>query len=372
MKRLLLITFCFSFLVSIQLSGQCGNLYIGGVIDGPLAGGTPKGIQFCASADIADLSIYGFGSANNGGGSDGQEFTFPDEAISAGDCFWVGSGTANWMTWFGFEPCYTSSAASINGDDALELFCSGTVEDLFGDIDVDGNGECWEYLDGWAVNNTGGSNGGTFNCADWDFSGANALDNEDDNATATDPYPTPDQVCPAPAVPVTLVSFSALSRDKEVQLSWATASEINNHYFEIQHSLDGINFGPIGTVEGNGNSSNLIDYAFVDNSPALASNYYRLKQLDFDGAFEYSKVISVRLNNKLYDIALTPSPVKEELFLSVTNDISLEIFSLSGVRVISVSNILGGSVDVSDLQSGIYLVRIQSQNEIITKKIIKQ
>jgi hypothetical protein len=142
-----------TFLLATQVGlAQCGNLYISAVFDGPLAGGTPKGVQLCATADIADLSLYGIGSANNGGGTDGVEFPFPPDALLAGECIWVGNEEAQFTNYFGFAPCYNTGAMSVNGDDAIELFCdpagdptnAGVVEDLFGDINVDGNGECWE------------------------------------------------------------------------------------------------------------------------------------------------------------------------------------------------------------------------------------
>jgi len=181
MKKLRLLFSVLTFLAVCTFitnaDAQCGNLYIAAVIDGPLGGGTPKGVQVCATSAIADLSIYGIGSANNGGGTDGEEFTFPAVALNAGDCVWVASEAANFMAYFGFMPDYTDGAANINGDDAIELFCMGNVEDVFGDINTDGNGECWEYLDGAATNNNMAPNGGTFSCSDWTFSGPNGLDN---------------------------------------------------------------------------------------------------------------------------------------------------------------------------------------------------
>ena len=131
------------------------DLVITGVVDGPLTGGVPKAVELCVLNDIADLSVYGIGSANNGGGSDGEEFTFPAEAVSAGTFLYVASEPSGFSSFFGFAPQYTSGAAAINGDDAVELFMSGSVADVFGDIDVDGNGQPWEYLDGWAYRHDG-------------------------------------------------------------------------------------------------------------------------------------------------------------------------------------------------------------------------
>lgn len=174
---------------------QCGDLYIEGVIDGPLGGGTPKGFHFCASAAIPDLSIYGIGVANNGGGSDGQEYTFPADALASGDCIWVASESPNFTTWFGFSPCYVDGIANVNGDDAVELFCSGSVVDVYGDVIPDGTGEPWEYLDSWANANDAVQNP-TYVVGEWTYGGPNALDGETDNATATTPYPDLSINCP--------------------------------------------------------------------------------------------------------------------------------------------------------------------------------
>ena len=80
------------------------NLLVSGVVDGPLTGGTPKAIEFFVLDDIADLSIYGFGSANNGGGSDGEEFTFPAVAATAGQYIYVASESAQFTNFFGVRP----------------------------------------------------------------------------------------------------------------------------------------------------------------------------------------------------------------------------------------------------------------------------
>jgi len=101
---------------------DCDALVLSGIFDGDLSGGTPKGVELYVLHDVADLSVYGLGSANNGGGSDGEEFTFPNDAVTAGTYIYVSTNTDSFMSWFGFNPTYTSGAMSINGDDAIELF----------------------------------------------------------------------------------------------------------------------------------------------------------------------------------------------------------------------------------------------------------
>lgn len=160
------------------------------VYDGPLSGGTPKGVEIFLLEDIADLSKLGIGAANNGDGSDGEEFTFPMISGNAGDYIYIASEATNFTSFFDFAPDYVSGSMSINGDDAIELFYNGLVIDVFGDINVDGNGEPWEYEDGWAFRNPGSAPAGSlFDINEWSFSGPNALDGETTNASATTPVP---------------------------------------------------------------------------------------------------------------------------------------------------------------------------------------
>jgi predicted extracellular nuclease/endonuclease I len=178
-------------LVALYASAvQANDLVITGVVDGSLSGGLPKAIEIFVINDIADLSSCGIGAANNGGGTDGQEITFNAGAATAGTYIYVASESAQFTSFFGFTPDYTSSSASINGDDAIELFCNGVVVDIFGDISVDGTGEPWEYKDGWAARIADtGPDDSVFQFSSWTFSGTNALDDETTNASATNPYP---------------------------------------------------------------------------------------------------------------------------------------------------------------------------------------
>ncbi|MCD2258859.1 HYR domain-containing protein [Psychroserpens luteolus] len=166
------------------------KLVISGVIDGPLSGGVPKAVELYVLSDIADLSEFGIGTSFNGNSSNGADFTFPSTSVSAGTYIYVASETTGFVNFFGFSPDYTSGALGVNGDDAFELFQNGTVIDSFGEIGVDGTGQPWEYLDGWAyrVSNTG-PDGDIFNLSNWTFSGTNALDGETENNTATTPFP---------------------------------------------------------------------------------------------------------------------------------------------------------------------------------------
>ncbi len=180
--------------ITVEAPVLTNALLIAGVFDAqPAAAGT-KGIELYALEDIADLSVFGLGSANNGGGSDGQEFTFPAVSVSAGDCFYVADDATKFADFFGFNADFiegsgSATATGINGDDAVELFENGVVIDVFGDINVDGTGEPWEHLDGWAYRkNATGPDGSTFVLDNWTFSGIDGLDGAPTNAEAPVPY----------------------------------------------------------------------------------------------------------------------------------------------------------------------------------------
>ncbi len=380
-KILLLLIVCITMLNS-GLFAQCGSLYISGVIDGPLSGGTPKGVLVCATADISDLSIFGIGVANNGGGTDGEEFTFPAVQLTNGDCVWVG-GTSNgglvgFNNWFGFDPCYSNNRIDANGDDAYELFCNGSVVDLFGDINTDGSGECWDFLDGWAQRTTVGQST-TFSCADWDFSGVNALDGETSNATAATPFPTPGQVdCTLIPLGVEWASFEVSLLDgQSISLSWKTISEENNSYFEVQHSIDGINFRAIDEVAGNGTTQLKQEYSYTHLTPANGTNYYRLKQVDFDGDFEYSDIRVVDID-RAGKIVINPSAAIAEITIQLTetegHNNLIGIYDMVG-RTVMMSNFDGAqnakTIDISNLEKGYYVVRVQAGNEIFTERFMK-
>lgn len=239
------------------------TLVISAAYDGPLSGGTPKGVELFAMYDIPDLSIYGIGSANNGGGTDGEEFSFPAVAVTAGTHIYVASEAPQFTSFFGFAPDYTTTAMSINGDDAIELFKNGQVVDVFGDINTDGTGEAWEYLDGWAYRVDGtGADGTNFNINNWTFSGPNALDGEANNGTATTPVPIGTFTTPGPGgVAVTLTVTDEGSNS-------ATCDAYVQVFDTLAPAVSCIAPGATFTLDGTGNltlTTGDIDNGTTDN-----------------------------------------------------------------------------------------------------------
>lgn len=116
-----------------------------------------KAVHLRATADIADLSVYSIGVANNGGGSDGIEYTFPAMAVAAGEDILLAREDVSISTYFSsciseFEHIIQTDAMNQNGDDAIELFSGTSVIETFGDPNVDGTGQPWEYSGSWAYN----------------------------------------------------------------------------------------------------------------------------------------------------------------------------------------------------------------------------
>jgi len=183
------------------------------------------------------------------------------------------------------------------------------------------------------------------------------------------------------ALPVELLDFTGFAREKNVQLDWLTASEINNDRFEIERSDNDLNFKKIGEVAGNGTTVDRHAYTFVDEEPFVGTNYYRLKQFDFDGQFEYSKTIGVNFNNKGQTIGnFYPNPsqagiVQLDYVADNSNDLNISVFNVSGNVIIQQRMLISNGknqlkFNFSELPSGIYFVQLENSNSTVYRKLI--
>ncbi len=169
------------------------------------------------------------------------------------------------------------------------------------------------------------------------------------------------------SLPVQLISFEAqLVNGSQVLLKWATASEINNRHFVVERSVDGNDFRPIGLVEGNGTTNLVNHYSLDDTDPFYGANYYRLKQVDYNGDSEYSQIETVIVSgDDIPDVIVYPNPVIHTTTLRVVTpfetDAQIEIISQSG-KIIKVITMEAGSnskqLDLSDYTAGIYYAYI--------------
>ncbi|ANQ47763.1 T9SS type A sorting domain-containing protein [Flammeovirga sp. MY04] len=172
-------------------------------------------------------------------------------------------------------------------------------------------------------------------------------------------------------LPVELVTFNAEVNDNdEVVLFWETATELNNSHFEIEASTDGRHFNKIGEVDGNGNSNVTIEYDFVvDHAHSVKYKKYRLKQVDFDGAFEYSNVVTINTHNLIHgtELSLYPVPAHGTIHARVSSDEDLEnasavILNALGVAVKTVDMHHMDTININDLNDGIYYLSISTHN----------
>lgn len=183
-------------------------------------------------------------------------------------------------------------------------------------------------------------------------------------------------------LPVEWLSFSGKNNGQQNLLEWSTATEINNDYFTLERSEDGYQFTEVTTVKGSGNSSNVKKYQAVDNEPINGINYYRLKQTDFDGVEKFAPNIVVLRNEKVVDYSVYPNPAINEvaIYSEVDNQelVNVSVVDISGRRVIekkSYSIKSGGfvSIDISQLQEGVYFINIEAENSstVVKKKFVK-
>jgi hypothetical protein len=175
-------------------------------------------------------------------------------------------------------------------------------------------------------------------------------------------------------LPIELISFDGKANGSENILNWTTGSEINNDYFTVLRSKNGIDFESIGSVDGSGNSTNTMNYNFVDEQPYNGYNYYQLQQTDFDGQSALSRIVSIlNSSSRNNPIVISPNPVRD--FVEISN------YDSNTIQYIELINTLGEVIfrtqnqqliNVSSLPAGTYSLRISIADNIYLTKFIKQ
>ena len=188
----------------------------------------------------------------------------------------------------------------------------------------------------------------------------------------------------ATPLPVEFLSFDVQPTSVgKANLVWRTATEKNSHYFEVQKSFDGLLFDSIGHVKGNGTTSEQHHYSFVDYLiTANTEQYYRLRQVDFDGSYNYSPLVFFRCNNIVEsDVSIAPNPNEGNFKLKIKNTSpalqgKVFVYSLVGIEVFSADFMVDPEtaeieLDVNqNLVAGIYVVKVDLLNQTLTKKLI--
>lgn len=221
--------------------------------------------------------------------------------------------------------------------------------------------------DGFADNDVAPIAGGTLDGSMVTFNGIN-LQNGDRFTLGNTNLAAP--------LPVELVFFRAKANGSTVDLTWRTASETNNDYFTIERSADAGEWTIVTTVPGKGNSTTRTDYGVVDDNPVIGTNYYRLKQTDFDGTFTYSEVVSVVVEMN-ENVQVYPNPAHESFTIKASFELDpalIRLFDQVGKQVTVVtqpgSNRNQLQVDSSLLTPGLYLLQVSNGLMVRTVRII--
>ncbi|MFN3839908.1 MAG: T9SS type A sorting domain-containing protein [Cyclobacteriaceae bacterium] len=180
----------------------------------------------------------------------------------------------------------------------------------------------------------------------------------------------------AAPLPVELVFFRAKANGGQVDLTWRTASETNNDYFTVERSADAGEWTTLATVPGKGNSTTRTDYGVVDDNPVTGTNYYRLKQTDFDGTFTYSAVVSAFVEFT-ESIHVYPNPARESFTIKASFQLDatrIQLYDQLGKQVrVVVSSAENGNrleVDSSSLTPGLYILQVTNGKVLRSVRVI--
>ncbi len=202
----------------------------------------------------------------------------------------------------------------------------------------------------------------------YEYNGSDTKINYNTTATGGDNYGKT-------TLPVSLLSFKALSKGDNVLISWETASELNNDYFIIERSLDGENFKAITKVEGAGNSNILLSYEFVDKQKLNGVVYYRLTQFDYDGKKTVFNVVSVNLDNK--DKTIETVFVDNNLLsidLNIDTKASVSLVDANGkvsqMAILPAEGKRNLKFDMNSLSRGVYFIVVDDGVKISSRKFV--
>ena len=185
------------------------------------------------------------------------------------------------------------------------------------------------------------------------------------------------------ALPVELTSFSAILKKNQVHLNWMTATEVNNYGFDIERKKENEDWKMLGFVEGHGNSNSPKEYSFLNNDIVAAGiYYYRLKQIDNDGSYEFSQIIEVDFNSPVsfelkqnYPNPFNPSTTIT-FTLPVNGNVSLSVYNMLGEEIQILQNgflqagIYSYNFNAEELPSGVYIYNLSNNNKTQIKKML--
>ncbi|GAA4439167.1 hypothetical protein GCM10023188_35300 [Pontibacter saemangeumensis] len=186
---------------------------------------------------------------------------------------------------------------------------------------------------------------------------------------------------PIGTLPVELAAFKGYSQNGNAKLVWTTASETDNDKFVVERSLDGRKFDQVGEVKGKGTSSIANSYSFTDTDPAAGTNYYRLRQVDFDGTADFSHIVALEFAQQA---GLSPAALATVYPTAATSEVTIKLYSKASAGIVVVdatgrtvaqfANVAGGElvVPVQNLNKGMYFVTVTDGQQRETQRFMKR
>jgi hypothetical protein len=173
-------------------------------------------------------------------------------------------------------------------------------------------------------------------------------------------------------LPVKMTEFDAKTYQHHIALHWNTASEINNQGWEIQRSTGtDVTWQTIGWKDGNGTSHENNRYTYADANPLVGKNYYRLKQIDYDGKYEYSRTVMASYQSDEQSIAIYPNPSQDFIFITHRpDDMQYKIYNTVGQNV-AVQKAESNVIDISMLEHGVYILHATVNGWVQKKSFVK-
>lgn len=162
---------------------------------------------------------------------------------------------------------------------------------------------------------------------------------------------------------------ATITKDKGINLEWSVRQQVNNEQFVVENSVDGREFYAIDRLEGAGNSSSLISYNYLHEDPLPGVNYYRIRQIDYDGQYDFSNVTKAILDGDLTRLTVYPNPATSELNVNLSEPSMVKIYNHFGSFVRSVSLQEGANmIAIDELPNGLYILSMDNNT---SKRFIK-
>jgi hypothetical protein len=162
-------------------------------------------------------------------------------------------------------------------------------------------------------------------------------------------------------LPVKLYAFEVNKQENQAALTWMTTEETQSDRFEVEHSLNGTSWNLIATVKSNGESTTQQRYSFVDIAPAKGNNLYRLKMIDNDGTYAYSRIRNIDFNG--IEASVYPNPAADKLYIQNYESVrNITFVNISGKKVLISNKASANGLDISTLPAGMYLVTVLREN----------